>query len=140
MAGIGSKDTKPALAVRRYLHRLGFRFDLHVSKLPGKPDIVLGKHRAIIFVQGCYWHRHSNCRYTTTPSSNVGKWTEKFSANIARDSRNTAALCDKGWRVFLILEMWVEAQACRESFGVIAGCSCELQALFCRLASHKEKN
>jgi DNA mismatch endonuclease (patch repair protein) len=104
MAGIGSKDTKPELAVRRYLHRSGFRFRLHVTKLPGKPDLVLSKYRAVIFVQGCFWHRHSNCRYGTTPSSNVKKWTEKFAANMARDARNIAALRDAGWRVFLIWE------------------------------------
>lgn len=102
MAGIRSKDTKAEMVVRRYLHRFGFRFRLHVSKLPGEPDIVLSKHRAGIFIQGCFWHRHSNCRYATTPSSNVEKWTEKFSANIALGSRNTAALRDEGWRVFLI--------------------------------------
>jgi DNA mismatch endonuclease (patch repair protein) len=104
MAGIASKDTKPELAVRRYLHRLGFRFRLHVSRIPGKPDLVLPKHRAVIFVQGCFWHRHADCRYASSPSSNVDKWTAKFAANIARDSRNIAALHDAGWRVFLIWE------------------------------------
>lgn len=96
MAGIGSKDTKPELAVRRYLHRSGFRLRLQMTKLPGKPDVVLPKHWAVIFVQGYFLHRHSNRRYATAPSSSVKKWTEKFAANMARDARNTAALRDAG--------------------------------------------
>ena len=114
MAGIRSKDTKAEMVVRRYLHRFGFRFRLHVSKLPGKPDIVLSKHRAVIFVQGCFWHRHSNCRYATTPSSNVEKWTEKFAANITRDARNIAALRGSGWRVFLIWECGLRREPVEE--------------------------
>lgn len=104
MAGIRSKNTKPELLLRRALHARGLRYRLHGAKLPGKPDLVFAKHQAVIFVHGCFWHRHSNCRFATTPSTRSEFWTAKFSANIERDKRNVAALLENGWRIATVWE------------------------------------
>ena len=101
MSGIRGRDTKPEKQVRSLLHRAGLRFRLH-AKLPGKPDLVFPKHRAVVFVHGCFWHRHAGCRYATTPSSNVEFWQTKFDANVARDRRVTRQLRKEGWRVFVV--------------------------------------
>jgi DNA mismatch endonuclease (patch repair protein) len=101
MSGIRGRDTKPEKQVRSFLHRAGLRFRLHAS-LPGKPDLALSKHRAVVFVHGCFWHRHSGCRYATTPLSNVEFWQAKFEANVKRDKRVTQELRKKGWRVFVV--------------------------------------
>ncbi len=104
MAGIRGKDTKPELALRRALHARGFRYRLHALHVPGRPDIVLPKHRAVIFVHGCFWHRHAGCRYTTTPSTRPEFWQAKFNANVARDSSVRTALLESGWRVVTVWE------------------------------------
>lgn len=104
MSGIRGKDTKPELLVRKYLHAQGLRFRLHVKNLPGKPDIVLSKYRAIVFVHGCFWHHHEGCKYATMPSSRVDYWTNKLSDNVARDQYQSAALERLGWRVFVVWE------------------------------------
>lgn len=104
MSGIKNKDTKPEILLRRYLHLKGFRFRLHVAKLPGKPDIVLPKYNLCIFVHGCFWHQHSGCRYATVPKSNTAFWHDKFLANIKRDDEAISNLLDKGWRLFIIWE------------------------------------
>ena len=104
MAGIRSKDTKPEMTVRRYLHSKGFRYRLHTRDLPGSPDLVLPKYRVAIFVHGCFWHRHLGCRYTTIPASNIEHWNEKFRVNIERDKRKQAALEAEGWRVIVVWE------------------------------------
>lgn len=104
MAGIRGKDTKPELVLRRSLHALGFRYRLHVKGMPGKPDIVLPKHDAVILVQGCFWHRHQGCRYATTPSTRRDFWTAKFDANVARDAVVRSALLEAGWRVATVWE------------------------------------
>lgn len=104
MAGIGGKNTKPEMVLRRALHAQGFRFRLHVASLPGKPDIVLPKHRAAILVHGCFWHRHADCRFATTPATRPDFWSEKFRQNVLRDQRNLAALGDRGWRVATVWE------------------------------------
>ena len=101
MAGIRGKDTKPELIVRSFLHRAGLRFRLH-AKLPGKPDLVLPKHRAAVFVHGCFWHRHEGCRYATTPANNAAAWQEKFAANVRRDAKVRQQLEELGWRVLVI--------------------------------------
>lgn len=102
MSGIRSKNTKPELAVRSILHRLGYRFRLHHKDLPGRPDIVLPKHRKIILVQGCFWHGHT-CRLASKPKSNEGYWSAKINGNRARDARTLKALEEQGWNV---LELW----------------------------------
>ncbi len=104
MSGIGGKDTKPELLLRRGLHARGFRFRLHDKRLPGKPDLVLPKFKAAIFVHGCFWHRHEGCRYATTPSTRPEFWAEKFATNLERDARNEAAVRDLGWRIAIVWE------------------------------------
>jgi DNA mismatch endonuclease (patch repair protein) len=108
MAGIRGKDTKPELTLRRALHRRGLRYRLHVSGLPGRPDIVLPKHHAIVELQGCFWHRHANCPFCTTPATNIGFWKPKFSETVKRDKRNLEALRKLGWRVAVVWECSVK--------------------------------
>lgn len=103
MAGIKGKNTKPELIVRKFLHRLGLRYVLH-SKLDGRPDILLPRRKAVVFVHGCFWHRHEGCKYATVPKTNVAFWTEKLSLNRQRDARNQANLRALGWRVFVVWE------------------------------------
>ena len=104
MSGIRGANTKPELNVRRRLHAAGFRYGLHRKDLPGKPDLVMPRHDAVIFVHGCYWHRHPGCRLATTPSTRTDFWTAKFTANQERDRRNIAELRDRGWRVAIVWE------------------------------------
>lgn len=104
MAAIGRKDTNPELQVRRYLHRLGVRYRLHDARLPGSPDLVLPKYRAVIFVHGCFWHRHADCRFAYMPKSRPEFWLHKFESNLARDRRVVRALRQSGWRVFVVWE------------------------------------
>lgn len=104
MAGIRGKDTKPELALRRALHARGFRFRLHSGKVPGRPDLVLPKHRAVVFVHGCFWHRHEGCRYATVPATRPEFWRAKFDANSARDSAVRTRLLEDGWRVATVWE------------------------------------
>ena len=111
MAGIRGKDTKPELALRRSLHALGFRYRLHAKGIPGKPDLVLPKYKAVIFVHGCFWHRHPGCRYASTPATRPEFWASKFSANVARDSAIRAALLLAGWRVATIWECALRTEA-----------------------------
>ena len=108
MAGIRGSDTAPELAVRRIAHRLGLRFRLHRKDLPGRPDLVFPKHRLVVFVHGCFWHQHSECRYSHIPKSRIEYWTEKFARNIARDRQNEDALRFSGWRVLTIWECEVK--------------------------------
>jgi DNA mismatch endonuclease (patch repair protein) len=104
MAGIKSKNTNPEMIVRKYIHAQGFRYRLHSRNLSGSPDIVLPRHRVAIFIHGCFWHRHDSCRYSTTPASNVERWTVKFNANKARDVTNTEKLRSEGWKVIVVWE------------------------------------
>ena len=104
MSRIRSGNTKPEIAVRRTLHVLGYRFRLHRKDLPGKPDIVLPKYKTVIFVHGCFWHRHENCRYSYNPKSRTEFWQDKFAANIERDKRSAADLKMLGWRQLVIWE------------------------------------
>lgn len=102
MSRIRSKDTKPERAVRSLLHLMGYRFRLHRRDLPGKPDIVLPRHRKIVLVQGCFWHGHT-CQLASKPKSNRTYWQSKIAMNQSRDRRNIAALRRAGWQ---ILELW----------------------------------
>jgi DNA mismatch endonuclease (patch repair protein) len=103
MSGIRSKNTKPELVVRSYLHRAGLRFRLHAN-LPGRPDIVFPRYRAAVFVHGCFWHRHEGCHNNSIPQNRRDWWLAKFNANVARDRRNAIALREQGWRVITIWE------------------------------------
>ena len=104
MSAIKSKNTKPEIAVRRLLHSMGYRFRLHSKDLPGSPDIVLPKYKTVIFVHGCFWHRHENCKYASTPKTRQEFWNKKFKENINRDNLNQANLSLKGWKIIIIWE------------------------------------
>lgn len=104
MSGIRGKDTKPERVIRSALHSAGFRYRVHVSDLPGKPDLVFPKYKAVILVHGCFWHRHSNCWWSTNPSSNSEFWAIKFAQNVQRDAQNILDLRKLGWRVAVIWE------------------------------------
>ena len=103
MRAIRSKGMKPELAVRSLVHRLGYRFRLHRKDLPGKPDLVFGPRRKVIFVHGCFWHCH-DCRVAHTPKSNQAYWNPKLQRNQARDLKNVEALALQGWQSLLIWE------------------------------------
>jgi DNA mismatch endonuclease (patch repair protein) len=110
MAGIRARNTKPEIAVRSFLHRSGLRFRIHSRSLPGKPDLVLPRWRAVVFVNGCFWHRHRGCPKAYTPKSNRRFWMAKFHENVARDAAAASALRRAGWRVFTIWECQVSSK------------------------------
>lgn len=103
MAGIRAKNTKPELALRQAMHRLGFRYRLHAKYLPGRPDIVLPKYRAVVLVHGCFWHGHG-CRLFKLPSTRVEFWSQKIERNRANDALATSRLLSSGWRVAVVWE------------------------------------
>lgn len=107
MGRVRSKNTRPEIAVRRLFHKLGHRFRLHRSDLPGRPDMVLTGPRVAVFVHGCFWHRHAGCASTRTPKSRVGFWEGKFSDNVRRDRAARRALRRDGWRVLVVWECQV---------------------------------
>ncbi len=104
MSAIKSKNTKPEIAVRKLLHSLGYRFRLHRKDLPGSPDIVLPKYKTVIFVHGCFWHRHENCKYASTPKTRSEFWESKFEGNIKRDKINQTNLIKLGWKIIIVWE------------------------------------
>ncbi|WP_284691708.1 very short patch repair endonuclease [Pinirhizobacter soli] len=104
MSNVKSRDTKPEMLVRRFLHGRGLRYRLHGKGLPGSPDLVLRKHGSVVFVHGCFWHRHSGCSRATEPSSRRDFWLGKFERNVARDREAEGRLRELGWRVFVIWE------------------------------------
>lgn len=113
MAAIKGKDTKPEMIVRKYLFSRGLRFRIQVKKLPGNPDIVLPKYKAVIFVNGCFWHRHEGCKYFRLPQSNVEFWKDKIERNVLRDMRNEGELKAMGWHVFRIWECEIKTNVKR---------------------------
>lgn len=104
MSRIRGKDTKPEIAVRKMLHAAGFRFRLHVKDLPGKPDIVLPKWKTVIFVHGCFWHRHEGCKDASTPKTRTEWWLDKFEKNVANDLKKRGALEAAGWKLIVVWE------------------------------------
>ncbi|MFP4546918.1 MAG: very short patch repair endonuclease [Fidelibacterota bacterium] len=102
MSNISDSNTKPEIIVRSILHKMGYRFRLHKKNLPGKPDIVLPKHRKIIFVHGCFWHSHENCRRSKRPSTNTKFWSKKLDSNKKRDKKILKQLKDIGWKVLIV--------------------------------------
>jgi DNA mismatch endonuclease (patch repair protein) len=104
MRQVRSANTTPEKKVRSLLHRLGFRFRLHRQDLPGKPDIVLPKHASVVFVHGCFWHRHPGCPRATTPATHQDYWLPKFKRTVERDKRNQIELRRLGWRVAVVWE------------------------------------
>jgi DNA mismatch endonuclease, patch repair protein len=109
MSGIRSRNTKPEMIVRSWLHRNGYRFRLHRKDIPGGPDIVLPGRRIAIFVHGCFWHRHPGCKLCYTPKSNIERWQRKFDENVERDRRAMAALEEAEWKVIVIWECEVRS-------------------------------
>jgi len=104
MSRIRSKNTRPELLVRSILHRSGYRFRLHARELPGRPDIVLPKWKTVVFVHGCFWHRHKGCRFAYSPKSQKAFWRNKFRENMKRDVRKAEALASSGWTVVTVWE------------------------------------
>ena len=104
MARVPAVGTKPELLVRQVAHGLGYRFRLHKENLPGRPDLVFPRHRKVIFVHGCFWHGHENCRKAKRPETNRMFWEKKLSRNMARDLQNTEALKENGWLVLVVWE------------------------------------
>jgi DNA mismatch endonuclease (patch repair protein) len=107
MSGIRSVNSRAELEVRKYLFRQGYRYRLHVAGIPGRPDVVLSALKSVVFVHGCFWHRHARCKYAYTPRSNVDFWTKKFAGNVKRDRRVRAQLRRAGWNVHVIWECQV---------------------------------
>jgi len=104
MASVKGRDTKPERIVRSFVHRMGFRFSLHRKDLPGKPDIVLPRYGKVIFVHGCFWHAHTNCRKATIPATNTKFWMEKIAKNKLRDAKTKRQLRRDGWQVLVVWE------------------------------------
>lgn len=104
MALVKSKDSRPELTVRRLTHGLGFRYRLHDKSLPGKPDLVFKKRRKVVFVHGCFWHRHENCRLARLPKSRMDFWLPKLERNRERDAENIQRLKELGWEIMVIWE------------------------------------
>lgn len=106
MSKVRAKNTRPEILVRSYLHRHGLRFRINKSSLPGKPDIILPKYKAIVFVNGCFWHHHQapNCKLARIPKSNVSFWKQKILGNAKRDTETIKKLKALGWRVFCVWE------------------------------------
>ncbi|MEM6899538.1 MAG: very short patch repair endonuclease [Pseudomonadota bacterium] len=104
MSSMRGANTKPEMVLRRLLHASGLRYRLFARDLPGKPDLVFSGKRAVVFVNGCFWHRHEGCHWCSVPATNTSFWKEKFESNVARDIRNTASLREMGWRVATVWE------------------------------------
>jgi len=122
MSRIRSGDTKPELIVRSLLHRMGFRFRLRRKDLPGKPDLVLPKYKTVVFVHGCFWHRHEGCSQASVPKSNCEFWERKFRKNVERDERNRLRLGEAGWKVVVLWECEIQ----RDPVGVVERLAAEL--------------
>ena len=104
MSRIKAKDTQPEMLVRKFLHTNGFRYTLHDKKLAGKPDIVLPKYKTIIFIHGCFWHGHTNCKYYVVPKTRTQWWLNKINTNKANDAKAVKALKKNGWKVITVWE------------------------------------
>jgi DNA mismatch endonuclease, patch repair protein len=104
MSQIKSKNTKPEMLVRKFLHSNGFRYRLHVKKMPGKPDIVLPKYKTVIFVHGCFWHGHAYCKYYVIPKTKTEWWLNKINGNIGNDLKAIKSLKKEGWKIITLWE------------------------------------
>lgn len=112
MSRIRSKDTKPEEIVRKYLFSQGFRYRKNDPRYPGKPDIVLPKYRTVIFVNGCFWHKHEGCRYFVWPKSNEEFWQKKIRSNVIRDEQNYRILEEQGWKIIVVWECQLKKKIC----------------------------
>jgi DNA mismatch endonuclease (patch repair protein) len=104
MSKIRAKDTKPEFIVRKFLFSKGFRYKLHDKKLPGHPDIVLKKYKIVVFVNGCFWHGHNNCKYFSIPKTRTDWWKSKIEKNISNDEKNIVELKKLGWKILCVWE------------------------------------
>jgi DNA mismatch endonuclease (patch repair protein) len=111
MSRVRAKDTKPEMVVRRMLHAAGYRYRLHDKDLPGKPDLVFPARRKVVFINGCFWHRHRGCAHARLPKSRTEFWTEKLERNRERDERNVEVLRELGWEVLTVWECEVRDPA-----------------------------
>lgn len=116
MSKIGPKDTKPEKIVRSFLYQAGFRYRLNDKTVFGKPDLVLRKYNAVIFVHGCFWHRHENCKYSYNPKSNTEFWLQKFDQNVQRDLKVASTLKEEGWRIAVVWECKLKKKEGREEY------------------------
>lgn len=120
MSRIRSKDTKPEMLVRRFLHSRGYRYRLHVKDLPGKPDIVLPKYKTVIFIHGCFWHGHEGCKYYVVPKTRTEWWLKKISRNSTNDLNAEASLASSGWKVLKIWECDLKKNALQSTLKALA--------------------
>ena len=119
MSQIRGKDTKPEELVRKYLFSQGFRYRKNDSRLPGKPDIVLPKYRTVIFINGCFWHKHEGCRFFVWPKNNADFWRKKILSNVERDQRNYTELQQMGWNIIVVWECELKKELLLKTFNKI---------------------
>ncbi|HAY3553714.1 MULTISPECIES: very short patch repair endonuclease [Elizabethkingia] len=124
MSKIKGKDTKPEILVRKFLFRKGLRYKLHDKKLPGKPDLVFPKYKKVIFVNGCFWHGHENCKYFIVPKTRTDWWLNKINKNKEKDLENIKKLENEGWKVYVIWECDLKKNQQKEDF---------LNTLYCKI-------
>lgn len=117
MSMIKAKNTRPEMLVRSWLHGQGLRYRLHDRKLPGKPDLVLPKYKTAVFINGCFWHGHTGCRYFVIPKTRTEWWMEKISRNIKRDEEAVKQLQLAGWKVITVWECDLKGEKIRETLG-----------------------
>jgi DNA mismatch endonuclease (patch repair protein) len=117
MSQIKNKNTKPEVLVRKFLFSKGFRYRLHDKKLPGKPDVVLPKYKTVLFINGCFWHAHQNCKFHVLPKSNKEYWLAKIQRNIQRDVVNHEKLTEMGWKVIIIWECCLKQTIIEDTLG-----------------------
>ncbi len=124
MSRVRSKDTKPELLVRRYLHSRGYRYKLHDKTLPGRPDVVLPRYRTVIFIHGCFWHGHEDCKYARLPATRTEWWQQKIEINICNDEKAVSSLRAAGWRTITVwgcrLKPATIEQTLQELLGIFA--------------------
>ncbi|MGN6268055.1 MAG: very short patch repair endonuclease [Ginsengibacter sp.] len=119
MAAIKGKNTRPEMLVRKFLHANGFRYKLHDKSLPGKPDVVLPKYKTVIFVHGCFWHGHSNCKYYVIPKTRTEWWLNKINGNIVNDNKASQALKKDGWKIYTIWECQLKTAKVEKSLNAL---------------------
>jgi DNA mismatch endonuclease (patch repair protein) len=121
MSQIKGKNTKPEMLVRKFLHAQGFRYKLHDKSLPGKPDIVLPKYKTVIFIHGCFWHKHSDCRYFVVPKTRTDWWLNKINGNVENDAKALSALSNLGWKTIIIWECDLKPAKMQETIAKLPG-------------------
>nr|WP_250807285.1 very short patch repair endonuclease [Neorhizobium tomejilense] len=137
MAAVRSRDTKPEIAIRKALHAMGFRFRVHARIGKARPDLKLTRYRAVVFVHGCFWHGHDDCRLSRAPKSNVGFWSGKIEGNMARDARNLEELAQGGWRIAVIWECAVRDLGAEAVTGQLAVWLTKTGVVTFELRSHR---